>query len=242
MGRPAADGAGAGVGDPPAPERLDALVAEGARGGGTLRVARAQTWPRSQASRPPRDRLRCLHDGRELLGELRWSRAEVERTRDGLDVRTLGLPVAELPGLLSLQRPEAWRLLAQADAGARLEASMARVYGQSHAYGLLRAQSDGGPGWLALGETVLRIWLEATAQGLAVAPTTILPWLGRLTRTPGHPLAEPGWATRIRPLEDDLRRRFGVGGRPRLVFLFRLSRATPTRWPALRRPVLLDGA
>jgi molybdopterin/thiamine biosynthesis adenylyltransferase len=187
------------------------------------------------------DRIRCLQATlrAHFLSELRWSKAAVEATRDGLDVRMLGLPATELPGLLSLQRGAAWELLARNDGARRLGWAAQEVYAQTHSYALMVAPPGTSPSWLTLGAVIQRTWLEATARGLAIAPTTILLWLQRLRKHPASPLQAP-WGGRIATLDGQLRGLFGVEPDERLVFLFRLSRAPAQGWTALRRPPRLE--
>lgn len=99
------------------------------------------------------DPIRCLQAElrTHVLSELRWSKAEAEETRDGLDVRMLGLPATELPGLLSLKRTAAWELLARQGGAHRPGRAARQIYEQTHNDALVVAPPGSTPAWLELG-------------------------------------------------------------------------------------------
>lgn len=186
------------------------------------RLARGGEYVRSQSRRAHL----------ELHHWLRWSPAAAIATRDGLDVRTLGLNVAQR-GALKLTA--AWRLrrfaLGIASATAAYAGSL--VDGAS-GVGLITLTANADP--VSAGVAIERVWLRATQLGLAFSPMAALPLLcARLER-------EPETFTRkqrqtLRQLGTALAAQFRLEASERPVFLFRVGRAERMPIRALRLDV-----
>ncbi len=179
------------------------------------------------------DRLRLLSPAmlRDLAGELRWTVEEVERTRDGIDVRALELRAGELASLRLMLRAPAMAFLRTIGGGDRIRRLAQGSIADSPVLGVVAC--EGGSGvepFFRGGRAIERLWLRASECGLSLAPMTTLLFLMRLAeRTPSPLSAEE----RREALE--LKRAFDEivpmprGALP--VFLFRLGRAQP---PAVR--------
>ena len=185
------------------------------------------------------DRIRseCRRAHEDLQRWLRFDDGAARATRDGLDVRTLGLGPVERP-MLRLLRPWGRMRVALRLGVAGRVASRARdlVLG-SAAVGLITVPSATAPDALAAGRLLQRVWLRATERRLAFSPMAALPLLAlRVERLGGEGL-DPAHRERLAELGAALREAFDVApGTPSLM-LFRVGHAPPLAARALRRGV-----
>jgi nitroreductase len=185
------------------------------------------------------DRLRFLSRTmhREMMEEIRWTADEVRRTRNGLDVTTLELTATDLAGLRVMSSWAAMDLVGRLGGGRALERPARKAVAAASAVGLVSVQGRTREAYFAGGRAMQRVWLQATALGLAFQPMAPLTYLfARLELGDGEGLSAAEAAT-LR----ELRRRFAAvfpdaakQGEP---MLFRLARAPPPTARALRRPV-----
>jgi hypothetical protein len=184
------------------------------------------------------DRVRFLHQvmHREMMSELRWSRDEVERTRDGMDVITLELSASDLAGM---RVTRAWRVMeavGKLGGGRALEKASKKSVAGASALGLLTMQGTAPVDYLRAGRALARVWLGAQTRGWAVQPMTALTYLfARLVAGDAELSGEH------RAEIADLRRRyleiFRVADGHGEPMLFRLARVGPPTARSLRRRV-----
>jgi hypothetical protein len=183
------------------------------------------------------DRLRFLNDtlSREMLGELRWSAGEAERTRDGIDLRTLDLSPADSAGLRLLRSPEVAGFLRKIGGGKALENMSQRAITSASAVGLLTIDGESEISYFRGGRALSRLWLTATVRGLAIQPMSALPYLfARLARSDTLP---PEDANRLYALRKRYEMLFDLPPNTGELLLFRLMPATTERVRSLRRPL-----
>jgi molybdopterin/thiamine biosynthesis adenylyltransferase len=120
------------------------------------------------------DRIRMLHPAghRDLVREIRWTKEEAERERDGIDLRTLDLTAAEHAGLRMLRYPRVPELLRTWKGGEGLERLTLRALLASSAIGLVTVPKDSVRERFLGGRALERVWLTATRQGLSLQPHT----------------------------------------------------------------------
>lgn len=106
----------------------------------------------------------------EMMDLLRWSRAEVEATRDGLDVDTLELDGLGRVGLRLFSRPNVARLSGALGLGARIGLEVADNLSRAPQVGLVVHPGGGRAAAVAMGRALQRIWLRATLFGVSVFP------------------------------------------------------------------------
>jgi molybdopterin/thiamine biosynthesis adenylyltransferase/nitroreductase len=150
------------------------------------------------------DRLRMWDPAMldDLRRELRWDAAEVLRTRDGIDVRSLGLRRGEETMLRLLMRPGIMPIVRAVGRGDRLESPARDRVRRAAAVGLLTHRGRGATPYFDGGRALQRLWLTATAHDLALCPMTTALFLIRLLDTDPSRLGE------ARPAVDALARRF----------------------------------
>ena len=144
-----------------------------------------------------RFRYRAFHE--ELYRQLRFTSAEAEASRDGLDVRTFELPRPAVWALRWLRSWRRMRALHLCGLGGLLTAPSARLVRQSAAIGVLTTSAVGrasdasratpaATDYLDSGRALQRAWLTATSLGLSVHPLGSLPiFLAQLRRIESHP-------------------------------------------------------
>jgi nitroreductase len=184
------------------------------------------------------DRVRFLSHTMhaELMHELRWTREEVERTRDGIDVATLELTPTDLAGMRLISSWSMMRVLRNIGAGRGLEKPTRNAIAAASGVGLLTVDGTSLESYFNGGRAMQRVWLAATAQGLAFQPMAALVYVFlRLIRGGrGFSEAERAELDRLRKDYCDL---FETSADRAEVMLFRVGRAGPPTARALRRPV-----
>lgn len=179
-------------------------------------------------------RNESIHD--DFFSGFRWSRDEVERTRDGIDLATLELETSEAAGLQVLRQ---WRVMgehARITAPGRSLGDLTRkCVAATAAIGLVSIAGTDRAAHLRGGAAVQRLWLAAAARGIALQPMTSLPsYLARLERG-GESLFSERQRRDLTRLRDGFARHFARSPDRAEVFLFRAFRAGPPRARSLRR-------
>ena len=185
------------------------------------------------------DRLRFLSPTmhRDLMSELRFSLREARETRTGIDLPSLELTRADEAAMRVLSRWQAMERVMAFGGGKALERPAQKAIVASAAIGLLSKASlergvyfDGGRG-------VQRVWLEATARGLAFQPySALLYLLARLERGLGAGLNDLERAS-LRGLRQRLDAALPKPDGHTELLLFRLAYADAPTSRALRLSV-----
>ncbi|MBK8480359.1 MAG: Rv1355c family protein [Proteobacteria bacterium] len=188
----------------------------------------------SYIGRVDRFRFFCRRLYREMIEEVRWTPAEAERTRDGIDLATLELDAIDTAGMHLLSKWSTVELMKRIG-GRRVEDLGQRTVRASAAIGLLSVPGIAAADYLAGGIAMERVWLEATRLGLAFQPLAVAPYLyARLERGGGEGF-DPGEVRELTELRQWHRELFG-GTDPRAeVLLFRVGHAPEPRKRSLRR-------
>ncbi len=171
----------------------------------------------------------------EIFRQLRFTAAEAEQTRDGLDVRTMELP----PGAAAIfKRLRPWRRMKWVCRFGLVRVltmpSALAVY-RSGALGAISLPEPTSRGFLDGGRAFQRVWLAAQAEGLALQPLGSLSiFLAQMEQLEGRNLTAAH-----RRLSESLGQRFrelvpAAQGRT-LQILFRLGSAAAPSVRSLRR-------
>jgi molybdopterin/thiamine biosynthesis adenylyltransferase len=185
------------------------------------------------------DRIRMLHEvgHRDLVREIRWTKEEAERERDGIELESLELSAGEHAGLRMLRFARTAELLRTWRRGRSLERLTRNAVLASSAVGLLTAPGDCIDTRFAAGRALERVWLEATRKGLALQPHTASILL--FARALGGGAADFDAETlgELLGLQARLRGVFQTSDSE--LFLFRLFPNSEPLARSLRRPILL---
>ena len=172
---------------------------------------------------------------REMVGEIRWNPEQVLSTRDGIDIGSLHLSAADAAVMQLLTDWAPLSYLSRIKRGRGLERNSRKLIAAASAVGLLTFGGTGPLSYFNGGRAMQRVWLTATALGLAFHPMTALPYLlARLRRGKGEgltaedqqQLTEFGKSYRhLLPIPDDHAE----------IMLFRLAKAELPTVRSLRR-------
>ena len=118
------------------------------------------------------DRLRVLSTTLhpEMVRELRFSRADAEATRDGIELASLELPPRLELGLRVVARPDAAACLRAIDGGDALRDGAALAYAQASALARFLVRRPTRGSFFDLGRTLQRFWLTAVSLGIGARP------------------------------------------------------------------------
>jgi len=182
------------------------------------------------------DRLRFLTPAlyRDMLHELRWPGHDT--LEFGIDVRTLELDPADLASFAIVRRPEVVDQLAAWDLGQALgDATRAHVR-SSAALAVITVDDSTPSAYVAGGQAVERLWLEATRLGLAVQPISPA-FLFALNAPDLAGLVGREKTTELSELSDRFRAAVGLENTEHLCIVVRLFRAPPPSVRSLRYPL-----
>ncbi|HEY6877592.1 MAG TPA: Rv1355c family protein, partial [Polyangiales bacterium] len=122
------------------------------------------------------ERLRMLHPMMhdELMEEIRWSYAEAERTRDGIDVATLEMTPTDRAGMTVLQRQDVIETMRRIDGGHGLKTASKKALAAACAFGVIAGRGTSPAHYFEAGSRMQRMWLLANARGLALQPLSAM--------------------------------------------------------------------
>ena len=125
------------------------------------------------------NRMRFEHEPfhREFYDNVRFSAADAERTRDGLDVRTLQLPIGVASLLKSLRYWKRMRAANWFGFSRAVARQAAEEVCSSGAVGILTVDRPTQESFLLGGRALERIWLATFREDLGFHPTASLPVL-----------------------------------------------------------------
>ena len=182
------------------------------------------------------DRFRFFDERlyREMMAEMRWNPRHAEQTRDGVDIATLELGDVDEAGLRLLSSWSVVRFLRSVGIGGALEDLSRHAVEAASAMALVTYGGTSPLDYFLGGRAMQRVWLTATALGLAVQPMSSLPYLfARLERGAGFESRERDV---LRGLRERYARLFRVGPQRGELLLFRLARVEAPTVRSLRRP------
>jgi hypothetical protein len=172
-----------------------------------------------------------------MMGEMRWTPEEVERTRDGVDLATLEATRPDLAGIRLARNWSSILFLREIGGGRALEKSSKNSIAAASAVGLLTMSGTNRESYVRGGRALQRVWLTATSLGLAMQPMGAILYLwARLEHGGGEGLDSDEVETLSR-LRERFKGLFDVGPDSAEIMLFRLAHADPPSARALRRPV-----
>ena len=180
-------------------------------------------------------RLEAKEFHAELFRQLRFSAAQVEQTRDGLDVRTLELPPGGTSMLKCLRSWNRMRWIHRLRLGWMLAVPTWRSVRHSGAIGILSVDQSDTAAFLQGGRAFERLWLTVNDEGLSLQPLGSLPIYAAHLDHPGSITLQPQHQQTIRRQLDRLAQIAPQSSNRRLLMMFRIGYATRPRHRSLRR-------
>lgn len=184
------------------------------------------------------DKVRMMHaQGHHdtFFDEMRWNEEEAERTRDGIDIATVGVSAGEAVGLSMAKDYRAISYLKEWGKGAAFEKLTMKVAAVSSGICLISLPTATSLDYLIGGRAVERAWLMATKLGYAVQPVSVPLFLfRRLTEGKGVGFSVQDMEN-LNQLKDDYSRILQGFDEKGHIFMFRLGRAEEPEVKSLRR-------
>ncbi|HTU89680.1 MAG TPA: hypothetical protein VMF69_06245 [Gemmataceae bacterium] len=189
--------------------------------------------PMIAASDRVRFEYRSFHQ--ELYRQLRFSEGEAERTKDGLDIRTLEVP----PGTgLLLRFLRSWKrmqIFNWLGLSLLLTLPSALAVWRSGVIGLITVAKPTPASFLQGGRSFQRLWLTATGHGLSLQPLGSLPiFLGHLELLAGQHLDERH-RRRLTRIAEEFHELLPASRNRNLLIAFRLGYSVLPKVRSLRR-------
>jgi nitroreductase len=184
------------------------------------------------------DRVRAMNPigHREFFEhEVRWTREEAERTRDGLDIGTLEMGPVQLAGFKMAADPRAMALVHAWNGGHGLEQMARYSIPGSSVVALVCAANDSVQDHLRGGRAIERLWLTANAEGWAVHPISAPIFLTHALHSPMDGLSDRE-RSELASMQARFDRIWNITTECPL-FMVRLSRAGDPSVRSLRLPI-----
>lgn len=159
----------------------------------------------------------------QMIGEFRWSKEEVLKTRDGLDLQTLEMP-RNLAKIFTLIR-EHHNIMNVLPRKAFEEISKPVIEGSSHVLCVSSTKGLSSEIIFEAGRAVERIWLEATSKGLAFQPWTIVTFFFFRVFNFGGEGFSVEEIKEIKSIREELNEIFNLKDSDMPLFIFRISKA-----------------
>ncbi|WP_214228171.1 Rv1355c family protein [Pedobacter sp. B4-66] len=167
--------------------------------------------------------------------EIRWTDEDVNKTKDGLDIRSLELSESDKTGLIVASEPGVIKLLNHWGGGAAFEKLSKNAIVSSSGIGLITMPDYSAKSFVQAGEIVQRVWLKANLEGLAFHPISAPLFLfARLNHGNGKELTDK-MAKDLSDLQSALKEIFPILEKKQGVFMFRLSYADEASVKSVRR-------
>lgn len=176
------------------------------------------------------DRIRLLHElgHEEFYHEIRWSKEEALQKKDGIDLSLVNLTESEKAGFFVANDYNAVKFLKEMNLGSGFKRLSTKSIQSASGIGIICVDGFNRTNLLTVGSAVMRAWITANLNNLAVYPMLSAPFFfNRLVHGKGIDIPQQfmGELTELRetflkifPLKDNLAE----------VFLFRLSKQEET--------------
>jgi nitroreductase len=170
-----------------------------------------------------------------LFSTIRWNQREVERTRDGLPIKSLELGGF---GAKAFRLLKSWPLVRSLNKFGLSKAAAvagAKLMRQCSAAGLITVPDPSPSSFLEAGSAFQHIWLSATKEALALQPMTALIFLQLKSRLGEYSGLAKGEIDLVDRLRNELKEFFELSTEEVPAMLFRLGYASPPSARTIRR-------
>ncbi len=184
------------------------------------------------------DKVRMMHEQGHrdtFVDEMRWNDKEAQRTRDGIDIATVGVTAGEAAGFSMAKDYKAIKYLKEWGKGAAFEKLTKQVAEVSSAMALISMPTPSIEDYLQGGRAVQRAWLKATQLGYAFQPLSVPLFLfRRLTEGKGVGFSVQDMEN-LKVLKAEYSSILPQYDEKGHIFMFRLARAEEPEVKSLRR-------
>lgn len=186
------------------------------------------------------DRIRLLNPRGHydfVRREMRWTPQHAEQTRDGIDIRTLGLLPAQQAALMMVNDPRVVSVLEAIDGGKALIHSAMYLASTASGFGIITLPGSSRADYINGGRAMERLWLAATGCGLAMYPL-ISPFylFPRIIMGSGEGLSEKD-IQHLHTLIDNFHNITAISSHETGMYLYKIGKADSPAIRSLRIPV-----
>jgi molybdopterin/thiamine biosynthesis adenylyltransferase/nitroreductase len=186
------------------------------------------------------DRVRLLNENghRDFVErEMKWSAKEAEESKDGIDIRTLGLDNAQMAAMSIIRDEEITRSLKNIDGGRALIDVAKKTVSTASALGIITLPKYSYKDFFLGGMSMQRLWLKAEELQFAIHPL-ISPFylFPRVNNSNGEGLDEAE-AANIREVYKKFRALVPLEENNAEVFLFKIAQAEKPKIKSFRLPL-----
>lgn len=186
------------------------------------------------------DRVRLLNENGHkdfVEREMKWSPKEAEDSKDGIDIRTLGLDNAQMAAMSIIRDEEITRSLKNIDGGRALVDVAKKTVSTASAIGIITLPKYDYKDFFLGGMSMQRLWLKAEELQFAIHPL-ISPFylFPRVVNSNGEGLDEAE-ATNIREARRKFRALVPFDENIAEVFLFKIAQAEKPKIKSFRLPL-----
>lgn len=186
------------------------------------------------------EKLRFLHPQGHydtFVNELRFTRKEIEKTADGLDVNTLNLKQSDIAALTIARDPAAISFLHKLNKGSGFTKISSKNILTASSIGVISMQGSDPEDFLNGGRALERVWLEANFRGLAFQPISQIVFMLELLQTQGTRHFNSYERNELGSIQESFSKIVNPGNSGFPVFVFRLCYADAPETRSLRRPL-----
>ncbi len=186
------------------------------------------------------DKFRFLNESGHkdfFIHEVRWTKEESEKTRDGIDLRTTELSEAAIAGLRMASDFDVIEHLKVWDGGGVFTKAATQAFEQTSAIGLFCVDKCSPENALLTGRSLARTWLKATKLNIAVQPWMSMNFnFNRLISGSGIGMDEDfaDSMKKIRALYEEL---LGFDSQFKELFLVRFFKGNAPSIKSMRKPI-----
>lgn len=155
--------------------------------------------------------------------EMRWTKEDADSTKDGMDVRTLGLSNSQLAALNVIKDAQVVQTLKDLEGGHALDMLAKRTVANASALCMITLPQYNLKNFFEGGRSMERFWLAATNLNIAVHPL-ISPFylFPRVTHSNGEGL-DPGSIAELKNLREKFLNFTGIGDNRAEIFLTKIA-------------------
>ncbi|MEE9542646.1 MAG: hypothetical protein V3V95_02545, partial [Thermodesulfobacteriota bacterium] len=179
-----------------------------------------------------------LHDF--LFAHIRWTKEEAEATRDGMDIRTLGLNPMESRIFKLLASWSTVKFMNRFGLSRMLPGKTFKVCKGSSAMGLIQMEGLSPKSFVLGGRLLERVWLKASSLGLAFQPMTGVPFLIQRLYLEEDPGLSQAHKTLLKDAEVALKKVFPIDKEKATIMLFRIGYAEEPRARSFRQDIKIE--
>ncbi|MBL1078209.1 Rv1355c family protein [Nocardia sp. 2] len=186
------------------------------------------------------DRLSLLNRSmhHDLIDGYRWTPREAQARPYGIDLATAELTASERAAFTLIREWPVMAHLAEIGGGRALEDISREAVASAAAVGLLTVPGATRESYLHGGRLMQRMWLTATAEGIALQPMTALPYLfARLDGDTGDDILSTTERHRLHDLRARYRTLFATPPATAEILLFRLAYTDQPSARSVRLPL-----